>query len=272
VAERDNCPAEIKAYLPVDPGKRVSLLKTFLSENGLGQYHNTFRGILGDIVIGIDSKDGKNYQVREISRCFNNDDASFENLLDGSLEAKSLDTLTCDLDDANRFGLETYVRTQLQAVVSQIKNKQPLSRESETFINALPNGIYRRLVSAATVGMDGPVVNEIKLPVATALAYQSMEDVYRSALGGARDFYSAIKNKPDQLAQCKLKSADKAAQALENWRKTLYPLLSAYRQFYVARATEYNTSVQTALANDAISSSVERQIRQQLKKNLMGAQ
>jgi len=272
VAERANCPSEIKAYLPVNPGDSVSLLKTFLTDNGLSQYNNTFRGILGDVVIAIDGKDGKNYQVREVSRCFKNDDASFENLLDGTLEAKKLDTLTCELDDANRFGLESYVQTQLQAIVSQIKNRQQLSTSSDNFINSLPNGIYRRLVDAATVGNDVAVVNEITLPVATALAYQSMEDVYRSALGGARDFYSAIKNKPDQLAKCKLSSANKAAQALDAWRKQLYPLLSAYRQFYVARATEYNTSVQTAIANDMISSSVERQIRQQLKKVLQAGQ
>jgi len=170
------CPQDIRDVF----GTSGSVINNIAAKTGFNNqaYLDMLRGFVGDVYI-IDAGDA-GFQVGHTPPCDQNRYASFDNLLDGSVYARTAGGACAQIADSSA-DLTNYARTKMTRIAGKIKAKQALSDEDNAFVNASPLSVGLVLKAAVGTNQESSIISTLSDVTAKAYAFQLLSDLYTKA-------------------------------------------------------------------------------------------
>ena len=232
------CPQDIRDVF----GTSGSVINNIAAKTGFNNqsYLDMLRGFVGDVYI-IDAGDA-GFQVGHTSPCDQNRYASFDNLLDGSVYARTAGGACAQITDSSA-DLTNYVRMKMTRIAEKIKAKQVLSDEDNSFVNASPLSIGLVLKAAVGTNQESSIISTLSDVTAKAYAFQLLSDLYTKAWNIMDKARSLAQAQPGavqgaQEHQCKIEMLSGAIDGTAEMQARIVEMVSGVRRSYAASVQE----------------------------------
>ena len=243
-----NCPPEVK-----DIFKTGSLLAHAAARVGAGAWADVMRARVGDVYMRWDATD-KVPLFTSIPACPLQDQDTADDFLSGKVQTRALNipptNNDCADEDPGRGAL-VFARERMTSIAGKIRAKGALSDPEKQFLgNTRVLPLYHMLELGVRRGVEGSVIDDTDEVVATALAYQMMNDLMRSidyavqnAERGANSSGVVDGNDPNM---CQTKILGKGLDQLRGMRDEIVRQRGQMRVAYSGALGRANLAVQYA--------------------------
>ncbi len=171
------CPREVTALFYSVQGSMLANLNQQIGLNESQDFIELLRGFVGDIELK--SGGPRGVMVSSVPPCSSNNQKTVDNLVNGDVEKRSLDTDTCmPVADANA-NLTLYIKNMILGIAGKIQSRQPLTAEQIAFIQANPLSVLSTIKGAIRANNVDVIAANLAEPTAKAYAYRLMDDMYQ---------------------------------------------------------------------------------------------
>jgi conjugative transfer pilus assembly protein TraH len=167
------CPADFQSTF-----LNGSVVDNVTSLIGLNSYAGIMRGLVGDVVVTWVAANN-DYSVTTIEACPGNNELSFDDFLEGTVDQRPADGSSCS--SANQSAVRTIVQNNLDSIATKLSGSgSALSSADQSFIDASPIPLYAILKDAQSAGLTGSFEKMLVTPLSYAYAHRILDDLYKS--------------------------------------------------------------------------------------------
>jgi len=171
------CPQEVTALFYSVQGSMLANLNQQIGLNESQDFIELLRGFIGDIELK--SGGPRGVTVNSVPPCSSNNQKTVDNLVNGDVQKRSLDSDTCvPVPDANA-NLTAYVKNMIVGIAGTIQNRQSLTPDQISFIQSNPLSVLSVIKGAIRANNVDVIAANLAEPTAKAYAYRLMDDMYQ---------------------------------------------------------------------------------------------
>jgi conjugative transfer pilus assembly protein TraH len=170
------CPDEVTAMF-YHQGSMLANINQQIGLNESQEYIELVRGFVGDLEIVLQGPGG--VTINQLPACSNNNEKTVDNLINGDVEKRSLDTGLCMPVTDTKVNLTAYVKQMILDIAGNIQSKTQLTPAQNAFIQSNPLSVLIVIKGAIATNNVDVIATNLADPTAKAYAYRMMDDMYQ---------------------------------------------------------------------------------------------